>query len=152
MKNLILIATLTSSLIALFGSAPSVSAANVLVDCQKQYILAYPAWSNGLKCSYDNDSGATAEAKVPRPALESINHTWIIVLNIVQWIIITAGYAAVGYILYGGFRYITAQGEPAAIVEAKNSILHAIIGLVVALGSVMIVRTVQTAILTGSLI
>lgn len=127
-------------LVSAFMSLLTVATPVYAEKCLSKHILAYPAWSNGLTCEKGH------------PKLEDINHTWIIVLNIVQWIIITAGYAAVGYILYGGFRYITAQGEPAAIVEAKNSILHAIIGLVVALGSVMIVRTVQTAILTGSLI
>ena len=133
-----------------FGPAASVKAAEVVINCPTRHILAYPAWSNGLKCSYDN--AGPDEAKVPRPVLQDLNHTWIIVLNIIQWIIITAGYAAVVFILYGGFRYITAQGEPAAIAEAKNSILYAIVGLVVALASVMIVRTVQSAILTGKLI
>jgi type IV secretory pathway VirB2 component (pilin) len=72
-------------------------------------------------------------------------------MNIIQWIIITAGYAAVVFIIVGGFMYMTAQGEPSKIAEAKKSITNAIIGLVVALAAVMIVRTVQGAI-SGSIV
>lgn len=121
-------------------TAPIVFSAQVLAaKCQEVYVLAYPGWYNGLTC---NGS---------QPALTNLNDTWVIVMNIIQWIIITAGYAAVVFIIVGGFMYMTAQGEPSKIAEAKKSITNAIIGLVVALAAVMIVRTVQGAI-SGSIV
>lgn len=121
-------------------TAPIVFSVQVLAaKCQEVYVLAYPGWYNGLTCTGS------------QPALTNLNDTWVIVMNIIQWIIITAGYAAVVFIIVGGFMYMTAQGEPSKIAEAKKSITNAIIGLVVALAAVMIVRTVQGAI-SGSIV
>ena len=108
--------------------------------CKAVNVMAYPAWYNGLQCE-----GA-------QPKLTKLNDTWVIAMNIVQWIIVTAGYAAVVFIIIGGFTYMTASGEPAKIAQAKNSVLYAVIGLVVALAAVLIVRTVQAAIVKGSVI
>ena len=110
------------------------------VKCQEVNVLGYPAWYNGLECIGT------------QPGLAKLGDVWVIVMNIIQWIIITAGYAAVVFIIIGGFTYITAQGDAAKISEAKKSITNAIIGLVIALAAVMIVRTIQAAIVRGSII
>lgn len=49
-------------------------------------------------------------------------------LNILSVII---GVAAVIMIIIGGFKFVTSQGESANIASARNTILYAIIGLVV---------------------
>ena len=43
------------------------------------------------------------------------------------------GAVAIVMIVYGGFRYVTSAGEASAVSAAKNTILYAVIGLVVAL-------------------
>ena len=52
------------------------------------------------------------------------------------------GVAAVIMIMIGGFKYISSQGDSNSISSAKNTILYAIIGLVVALLAQVIVRFV----------
>jgi len=42
-----------------------------------------------------------------------------------------AGIVAVLVIVLAGFRYVTAAGDSAAIAKAKNTILYAVVGLVV---------------------
>lgn len=106
-------------------------------------LLAYPAWHNGLQCE---TVGSTTQVK-----LGELNDIWIVVLNIVQWIIITAGYVALGMIIWSGFQYMIAQGEPSKIEAAKSSLMNAIIGLVIALSAVIIIQTIQRAI-TGDLL
>lgn len=44
--------------------------------------------------------------------------------------LILAALIAVIFIIVGGVRYITSQGEDGAITEAKNTILYAVIGLI----------------------
>lgn len=61
------------------------------------------------------------------------------VLNILSWVI---GVVAVVMIIIGGFRYIVSSGESAQIQSAKNTILYAIVGLVVVLFAQLIVRFV----------
>jgi hypothetical protein len=52
---------------------------------------------------------------------------------------IIVGAASVIMIIYGGFRYITSGGESGRVGAAKNSLIYAIIGLViVALAQVII--------------
>jgi len=52
------------------------------------------------------------------------------------------GLVAVGFLIYGGFLYITSQGEEKKNTTAKNVLVYAIIGLVVILLSFVIVRAV----------
>ncbi|MGB3024163.1 MAG: hypothetical protein WBB39_05160 [Candidatus Saccharimonadales bacterium] len=98
-----------------------------------QTILGFPAWYNGLPCS---------AGTVDQQSLQ-LNSIWVIVLNIVQWIIMAAGYVAVTMIIWSGFKYIKSQGDASEITSAKNSIAQAIGGVVIAIAAVMIVRYVQ---------
>lgn len=53
------------------------------------------------------------------------------VLNIVNGLLVVAGIAASIYLVIGGIRYITSQGEEGETEKAKNTILYALIGLIV---------------------
>lgn len=53
------------------------------------------------------------------------------VLNIVNGLLVVAGIAASVYLVVGGIRYITSQGESDQVDQAKNTILYALIGLIV---------------------
>lgn len=56
------------------------------------------------------------------------------------------GFAAIVMIIVGGFKYITSQGESANTAGAKNTILYAIVGLVVvALAQVIVVFVLKKA-------
>lgn len=59
--------------------------------------------------------------------------------KVITWFSILVGAASVFMIIYGGFRYITSGGESGRVGAAKNSLLYAIVGLViVALAQVII--------------
>lgn len=128
-------------LLALFGSLSSGPIARAAdpappagATCS-QYVLTFPAWYRGL-------TDASCEIKI-----DEINDFIKIPLNILEILIQAVAYAATGFIVWGGFKYIKSEGEPNKISEAKSAILQAIIGLVIALGSVAIVRFVQGIIL-----
>ncbi len=118
-----------------FVSVPSVGAA---ATCKGGGILTFPSWYRGLECDDDAKSN---------PKINALNDIWIVALNFLEILIGIAGYGAVGYIVWGGIRYVKSQGEPGEISGAKNTIRDAIIGLVIALAAVMIVRTIQGALL-----
>jgi hypothetical protein len=61
-------------------------------------------------------------------------------IAIVEILLFFAGIIAVAYIIYGGFRYVLSQGEPENTKIAKDSILNAVIGLVIAILGSAIVR------------
>ena len=54
------------------------------------------------------------------------------VVNIINFVIGVGGLIAVVYIVIGGINYITSNGDAAKIAKAKNTILYALIGLLVA--------------------
>lgn len=57
-----------------------------------------------------------------------------------------AGALSVLFICYGGFKYVTSQGEPDKIQKAKDTILYSVIGLVVSISAYAIVAFVTSKI------
>jgi len=55
------------------------------------------------------------------------------------------GALSVFMLIYGGFRYVVSGGDSSAVNKAKNTILYAIIGLVVALLAFAIINFVLVA-------
>jgi hypothetical protein len=86
--------------------------------------LNFPTWYQYLSC--ENDPMGQ-----PTPVIGDINDIWAIGLAIIDILLRLAGMALVGYILYGGFQYMTSQGEADRTAAAKNILLNAVIGLVI---------------------
>lgn len=55
-----------------------------------------------------------------------------ILTKAVRLLSVVVGVAAVIMIIVGGFQYVMASGDPSNVTNAKNTILYAIIGLIVA--------------------
>lgn len=56
-----------------------------------------------------------------------------ILLKVAQIVIIVVGTVSVIVIIIGGFKYTMSSGDPGNIASAKNTIVFAIVGLIVAL-------------------
>ncbi len=65
--------------------------------------------------------------------------------NIVNIFSIIVGIVAVIMIIYGGFRYITSGGESASVGNAKNTLIYAIVGLIIVALAQFIVHFVLNA-------
>ncbi|MDO5343430.1 MAG: pilin [Candidatus Saccharibacteria bacterium] len=65
-----------------------------------------------------------------------------IVQKVVNIILFVLGVLAVIMIIVGGFRYVTSGGDSNKLTSAKNTILYAVIGLIVALFAYAIVNWV----------
>ncbi len=52
------------------------------------------------------------------------------------------GLVAVGFIIYGGFLYVTSQGDDGNTEKAKNIIIYAVIGIIVILISYALINTI----------
>jgi hypothetical protein len=74
------------------------------------------------------------------PTFNSINDVWAIALAVIDILLRVGGLLAVGFVIYGGFRYMTSQGEPDKTSEAKSTILNAIIGLVIIMVAIVAVN------------
>ncbi len=69
------------------------------------------------------------------------------VVNVMLFII---GAISVIMLIWGGIRYTTSGGASAAVTSAKNTIMYAIIGLVVAFLAFAVVNWVLGAVSTGA--
>lgn len=72
-------------------------------------------------------------------ANNSVNNIITTVINIFSWIV---GIVAVIMIIVGGLKYITSTGDSNSVNGAKNTILYAIIGLVIVASAQIIVKFV----------
>ena len=82
----------------------------------------------------DNPGACTTTTTDATDQINRIVHT---IINLLSALV---GIVAVIMIIIGGFRYITSGGNDASVTSAKNTILYAIIGLVVVALAQVIVR------------
>jgi hypothetical protein len=68
-----------------------------------------------------------------------INDVFLTITNSLLFLI---GAVSVVMLVYGGFRYTTSGGDSSAITAAKNTILYAVVGIVVAIAAYAIVNFV----------
>ncbi|MBI4155775.1 MAG: hypothetical protein HY507_00905 [Candidatus Zambryskibacteria bacterium] len=86
---------------------------------------------NPLKCAAGQDCGSFMSLLTA------------ILNNIVMPV---AAVAVVAYIIWAGFTYVTAQGNPKKIDEAHQRLLWALVGAGILLGAAAISRVVQTTV------
>lgn len=93
-----------------------------------------------------------AQGLVPIPEFQGTARGDLIIAitRIVNFVLILAALIAAIYLIIGGVRYIISQGDEGAAETAKNTILYAIIGLVVIGLSAVIVNFVVRAINAAS--
>jgi len=72
-----------------------------------------------------------------------------IITTITNVLLFVAGGLAVIMIIIGGLRYVTSAGNASSVTAAKNTILYAIVGLVVAFLAYAAVNFVLSWITTG---
>jgi hypothetical protein len=68
----------------------------------------------------------------------------LIGLAILDDLIRIAALVAVGYVIYGGIQYVTSQGSPDATGKAQQTIINALIGVVLATLAASIVNLIGT--------
>lgn len=65
-----------------------------------------------------------------------------VIIDVIQILLLVIGFASVIVIIVAGFRYVTSSGDPNTINSAKNTILFAVIGLVISLSAQLIIAFV----------
>lgn len=68
-----------------------------------------------------------------------------LIKNVINILLYLVGIIAVIAIIIGGIRYVTSNGDSGATKSAKDTVLYAVIGLVVAILAFAIVNFVVTA-------
>ena len=119
--------------IALAGIFLSFSFATAMVGAQAPDIQNSVCKGSDLQFA----SGTTcSDIEESETEVDSLIATVINIFSVVVGII------AVIMIVYGGFRYITSGGDSAKVTSARNTILYAIVGLIIVALAQFIVKFV----------
>jgi hypothetical protein len=110
--------------VLLVGSSTSATAGTLFPDAAQQACSG---------AQLDDKAGACATGE---DKLEGIIKAALNILSI------AAGVAAVIMIVIAGIRYVTSQGDSAGISGAKNTIIYAVVGLVIVALAQIIVKFV----------
>ncbi|HEX8762698.1 MAG TPA: hypothetical protein VF733_02950 [Candidatus Saccharimonadales bacterium] len=116
-------------------------------DCSARYFLGLPSWDYYLiqaKRIVENSATGTCEL--------TNGFDWrdggdlvLILLGVLDILLRVAGIVAVAFIIYGGIQYITSDGAPDATKDAQQTIINALVGLVIALISAAAVSFIGNA-------
>lgn len=133
-KNIILAAMMVFSM-----SAPVLVPAAVYADSISDSLC------QGTNEAAGNGSSTTGcTAQNPNDSLKSVASKIVNLLSIV------VGIVAVVMIIWGGFKYITSGGDSSNVSGAKNTLVYAIVGLIiVALAQFIVHYVLSTASSTG---
>lgn len=78
--------------------------------------------------------------------LQSTTSLSQVILNVVSIVRILLIMMAVLYLLYAGFMFVTARGEPAKISKARNALLWGMVGIALILAAQVIVTTLKNTV------
>ena len=78
-----------------------------------------------------------------------VNGDSSIVRRAINIMLFGVGVLSVGMLIFGGFRYVISGGKKESVTNAKNTILYAIIGLLVAVFAYAIINFILGAALSG---
>ncbi len=109
-------------------------------NCDKS-LLGFKAWHNGLGEFMDDDCRLTKmSGNNTSEGQKNISTLiWTVVLNILFDIFMAIGYLAIGFVIYGGYMYITSGGDMAKATKARKSIMSAVVGIILVLSANVIV-------------
>ena len=125
-----------TSLLALPTDSTYAAATNCMGP-QTTQVLGLRPWYAGLttgsNCEIDH---AQFEGQKMKEAI------WKIVLNIGSDILAVVGYLAIIFVMWGGYQYMMARGDPGMVAKGKKTITNALVGLAIC----MLASTITSAI------
>jgi hypothetical protein len=99
----------------------------------KSYVLAD---ARPLEVKYPTVPGATAPVTTKTELPNYVKY----IFNFFLW---TAGFIALGVLIFAGFRYLTSAGQPQVLKDAKDQIFSALAGLLILFSSWLILNTIN---------
>jgi ABC-type Fe3+ transport system permease subunit len=102
--------------------------------CPGGNFLVFPPWYKYL------DSNGVDGTGLCTPKIVGINDVWLILAAVIEILLRVAALAAIGFVIWGGFEYITSQGEPDKTNKARQTVINALVGLVIAVMASLIIN------------
>lgn len=136
------------------GSFSGVAFAEKAIPGQKCYysILGLRPWYQDLEvdgnCSViapKMDSTSDEEKK------KIASFVWTIIANVIYDLMLVVGVVAVGFIIFSGYLFMTSGGDVAKVAKSKNTLIGAVIGLIVAVLATVIINTIMGILNVGGM-
>lgn len=145
-KKIGVIATMLAAIfIGSMAVMPTHAYAAVPKGCTSEF-LGFPAWYQYLEIGKKGDDPCAILGPKEGGEFSFQKALPRIALAITEILLRVAGMVAIGYVIFGGFKYMTSQGEPDGLKQAQGTVLNALIGLAIAVLAVTIVSFVGGAI------
>jgi hypothetical protein len=97
------------------------------------HFLGLKAWYDGL---VNDDCSIKSVKQGDTEGLKTF--VWTAVLNVVSSVLGVVGYLAIGFVIWGGVLYMTAQGDPGKVAKGKKTITNSLIGLIIVMSASII--------------
>lgn len=139
--RIVQLALLVAGSVVLLGLAtPSTVAASGPTHCTKPTFFGLEPWYQYIPVQIVKDDNGNTHCDIASFNVSgNASGFLLIALALLDDLLRIAGLVAIGYTIFGGFKYITSQGEPSETAAARSTILYALIGLAVALIAVAVV-------------
>ncbi len=106
------------------------------LSCGKPNLFGIPSWYSYLQLQKINLTNPPTCMIVNFSVPGSFINIGLAILDMVLHL---AGLVAVGFVIYGGIQLITSRGEPDGMVRARQTIINALVGLVITMVAVGVV-------------
>lgn len=110
----------------------------VAAACPGGHFLTFPTW-------YAYLPGKTSGG-ICSPYLTKLSEVWLVLAAILEILLQVASLVAVGFVVYAGFQFLTSQGEPDKVVQARMALINALVGLTIAVMAAVTVNFIAGSI------
>lgn len=107
----------------------------------RQSAYGIPTWYKYLECQVEPGGARRLMTDFSTDATNSLVSIGFAVIEI---LLLIAGVVAVAFIVVGAYRYVLSQGNPDQTKIAKDAVLNAIIGLIIAILATTLVRYIAS--------
>ncbi len=136
LKTILVTLLVVPTFVAVTPLVPTAQAAT----CGPAAFTLLPPWYKGL------DKGCGQGIKSPKEYGRGLNgYIFKIALNIIEALLYVTGYVSLGFIIWGGFKFMLYGDNSSGVASARKTIQNAVIGLVLSIFSVAIVNVVSGA-------
>lgn len=105
-------------------------------SCESHF-FGIPTWYKYLKSAGEQGNQCA-------PKLTNINDIWLVALAGVEIVLRIAVIVAIIYVVIGGFKLMTSEGNPDKTVQGRKTVIDGLIGLVIAIVATGVVGFIAT--------
>ena len=100
--------------------------------CPGRTLLGIPSWDRGICLDETESLSSVFEGKT----------SLILATNVITILVSIAGLVAVAFVIVGGFLYVLSSGNAEKAKSARQTIIHALVGLVIAVMARVLVEVI----------